>query len=215
MFDSNGPDFDPVPNTLTVSVVAATNAPVNTVPGPRVVNEDTAVTIAGISVSYPNADLASVQIGVLNGTITVSLAGGAAISSGANGSPTLTLVGTAGQINAALATVSYQGNPDFAGADVLTITSTDVAALQDVDTVDITVAPINDAPIAVAPPTYAAAEQVLLTLHGTGLAVADIDAGGTTVTATLSAITGAISVNPGGSTVAVVRLRYAARHAQR
>ncbi len=203
VFDSNGPDFDPVPNTLTVSVVAATNAPVNTVPGPRVVNEDTAVTIAGISVSDPNADLASVQIGVLNGTITVSLAGGAGISSGANGSPTLTLVGTAGQINAALATVSYQGNPDFAGADVLTITSTDVAALQDVDTVDITVAPINDAPIAVAPPTYAAAEQVLLTLHGTGLAVADIDAGGTTVTATLSAITGAISVNPGGSTVAV------------
>ena len=61
VFDSNGPDFDPVPNTLTVSVVAATNAPVNTVPGPRVVNEDTAVTIAGISVSDPNADLATVQ----------------------------------------------------------------------------------------------------------------------------------------------------------
>ena len=91
-----------------------------------------------------------------------------------------------------------------------------MAALQDVDTVDDHGRPGQRRADRgrhrrlTLPPS-----RCLLTLHGTGLAVADIDAGGTNVTATLSAITGAISVNPGGSTVAVVRLRYAARHALR
>jgi hypothetical protein len=46
----------------------------------------------------------------------VSLAGGATIGAGANGSSTLTLAGTQAQINAALASLAYQGNADFNGA---------------------------------------------------------------------------------------------------
>ena len=99
--------------------------------------------------------------------------------------------------------MSYQGNPDFAGADTLTITSTDAAALQDVDTVAITVAPSTTRRSRWHRPTTLPPSRCCSRSHGTGLSVADIDAGGATVTATLSAITGAISVNPGGSTVAV------------
>ena len=39
--DTNGPAFDLVPNTMTVNVAVPTNDPVNVVPGPKVVNEDT------------------------------------------------------------------------------------------------------------------------------------------------------------------------------
>ena len=49
---------------------------------------------------------------------------------------------------------------------------------------------------------YAAVEQSVLALHGT-LTISDVDAGGANVTATLSALTGAIFVNPGGAAVAV------------
>ena len=79
------------------------------------------------------------QLAVANGTVTVSLAGGGDDQRGANGSATLTLSGTQAQINAALASVSYQGKLDFIGPDTLTVTSTDSNSVTDVDTVAITV----------------------------------------------------------------------------
>ena len=104
--------------------------------------------ISGISVNDVDGNLASSQLSVTNGTLTVSLAGGATISAGANNSGTLTLSGTQAQINAALATVSYQGNLNFNGSDTLTIVSTDSAGtpLSDTDTIAITVNQVNDAP---------------------------------------------------------------------
>ena len=121
-------------------------APVNTVPGLQTINEDTATAIAGISVNDVNTNLATVALGVGNGVLSVNLAGGASISAGANGTGALTLSGTQAQINAALATLSYQGSANFTGADTLTVVSTDAAALSDNDTVSINVVSVNDAP---------------------------------------------------------------------
>src|SRR6185503_11664099 len=83
---------------------------------------------------------------VTNGTLNVSLAGGASIMAGANGSASLSLWGTQAQINAALATLSYQGNADFSGSDTLTVVSTDANGAIDSDAVAITVTAVNDAP---------------------------------------------------------------------
>ena len=121
------------------------SAPVNTVPGAQSINEDTATAIAGISVNDTNGNLATVALGVGNGVLTVNLAGGASISAGANGTGALTLSGTQAQINAALATLSYQGSANFTGADTLTVVSTDTGALSDTDNVSINVVSINDA----------------------------------------------------------------------
>ena len=66
-----------------------------------------------------DGNLSTVQLGVTQGTVTVNLAGGASISSGANGTATLTLSGTQAQINAALATLSYQGTLNYNGPDTL------------------------------------------------------------------------------------------------
>src|SRR5204862_487987 len=95
-------------------------------------------------------NLATSQLTVLHGTLNVNLAGGASISSGTNGSATLTLSGTETQINAALATLSYQGALNYNGSDTLTVVSTDNAGtpLSDSDPVAVTINPVNDAPIA-------------------------------------------------------------------
>ena len=62
-----------------------------------------------------------------------------------NGTAAVTINGTAAQINAALAGLSYRGNLNFNGPDTLTVTTGDGIA-QDVDTVAITVNPVNDPP---------------------------------------------------------------------
>ena len=93
-----------------------------------------------------DGNLSTVQLGVANGTVTVSLAGGATISSGANGTATLTLSGSQVDINATLASLIYQGTLNYNGPDTLTVTSRDSNAVTDVDTVAITVTPVNDAP---------------------------------------------------------------------
>src|SRR5690606_21536640 len=114
-------------DTIAITVNPVNDAPVNTVPGSQTVNEDTPLSIPGISVDDVDGNLATTQLTVTNGTLTVSLVGGATISSGANGSDTIVLTGSQAQINAALASISYQGNLNFNGSDVLTIVSTDSA----------------------------------------------------------------------------------------
>ncbi|HNN41502.1 MAG TPA: cadherin-like domain-containing protein [Nitrospira sp.] len=139
--------YDSAPNTLIFDVTAVEDAPVNVVPGPQTVNEDAPLAISGLSVSDVDGNLSTVQLAVTNGTLNVTLSGAASISAGSNGSTTLTLSGSQTDINATLASLTYQGAADFAGADTLTMTSTDSNAVTDVDTVSITVTAVNDAPI--------------------------------------------------------------------
>ena len=138
-----------VSDIFNITVGNTNDAPVNTVPASALtVNEDVPLGFAGaISVHDVDGNLASTQLSVLSGALTVNLAGGATISSGANGSGTLTLSGSETQINAALATLTYQGGPNFNGDDTLTVLSTDSGALTDSDTVQIHVTPVNDAPV--------------------------------------------------------------------
>ena len=93
----------------------------------------------GISVNDVDGNLATTQLTVTNGDLTVSLAGGATISAGANGSNTLTLSGTQTQINAALATLSYTGSTDFNGTDTLTVLSSDSSGTPLTDAGDVTI----------------------------------------------------------------------------
>jgi VCBS repeat-containing protein len=72
------------------------------------------------------------------------------------------------------------------------------------NTATLTVTAVNDAPTATAPPThYAATEQTPLTISGTGLHVADVDANGGTETVTLSVGQGILNVNKGSNPVSI------------
>ena len=64
-------------DTVAITVSPVNDAPVNTVPGAQVVNEDTALALGGISVNDVDGNLSTVQLGVTQGTVTVNLAGGA------------------------------------------------------------------------------------------------------------------------------------------
>src|SRR6185295_3532836 len=134
------------------------------------------------------------QLSVSNGVLNVSLAGGAAISAGANGSSTLTLSGTQAQINAALASLNYQGNADFNGADTLTVLSTDASGAIDSDTVAITVTSVNDGPVNVVPGPQSVNEDTLLPIGG--ISVNDVD--GNLSTTQLTVSNGTLMVNLAG-----------------
>ena len=193
--DANGAtDSDAV--AITVSSV--NDGPVNTVPGAQTVNEDTALAIGGISVNDVDGNLATTQLTVTNGALNVSLAGGATISAGANGSSTLTLSGTQAQINAALASLSYQGNADFNGADTLTVVSTDANGATDSDAVAITVSSVNDGPVNTVPGAQSVNEDTSLSIAG----VSVIDVDGNLATTRLTVSSGTVTVSlAGGATI--------------
>ena len=193
--DANGAtDSDAV--AITVSSV--NDGPVNTVPGAQSVNEDTSLSIAGVSVIDVDGNLATTRLTVSSGTVTVSLAGGATISAGANGSSTLTLAGTQAQINAALASLSYQGNADFNGADMLTVLSTDANGATDADGVAITVNSVNDGPVNSVPAAQTVNEDSVLPIAG--LSVTDAD--GNLATTQLTVTNGTLNVSlAGGATI--------------
>ena len=129
--------------TVTLTVAAVNDAPVNTVPGAQTAQEDTPLLIAGLSVADVDSPTLTVTLSVLNGS--VAIVPGLALLAG-NLTGTATITGTLAEVNLALASVYYQGNPNFNGSDTLTMTSSD-GALSDSDPVAITVVAVADAPV--------------------------------------------------------------------
>lgn len=132
-------------STFNFTITPVHDAPVNTIPASVSLNEETtfAFTVSNqISVADVDGDLASTQLSVNNGTLSVTLSGAATIGPGDNNSNTLTITGTQADINATLASLTYTGSPNFNGTDTLTVLSTDATSgtpLTDSDTVSITV----------------------------------------------------------------------------
>ena len=155
-------------DTLNITVLQVNQPPVNTVPGAQVVNEDTVLTFStgnanAISISDPDAGANPVKVtlAVTQGTLTLSGIAGLSFTVGDGTSDaTMTFTGTIASINTALQGMTYLGNSNYNGADTLTITTNDQGntgpggAMQDVDTVGITINAVNDAPVAVADSGY-------------------------------------------------------------
>ena len=139
--DSNG-----ATDTDAVSITVSNAAPTNILPAAQTVAEDTPLAISSLSVADADGNLETVQLSSQHGTLTVSLSGATVISVGSNGSSSVTLSGSQAELNATLASLIYQGNPNFAGLDTITITSTDHAGTADTDILSITVTAVHDAP---------------------------------------------------------------------
>ncbi|WP_369751044.1 beta strand repeat-containing protein [Methylotenera sp. 73s] len=141
----------------TIAVTAVNDAPVNTVPSAQTTAEDISKAIVGLSISDVDASSSSmtVTLSVTNGTLTVT--GGSATITG-SGTGTVTLTGAVAAINATLASnVTYLSAPNYYGNDTLTMTTSDNGntgtggALIDVDTVNITITSVTDAPQIIMP----------------------------------------------------------------
>ena len=122
-----------------------------------VTNEDTLLTLSGLSVFDLDAgsDPLEVTLAVGNGTLLLTDVTGLTFTDGFGGDGTLTFEGSQAAINAALAnSIQYQGFQNFNGTDSLTVTVNDQGAtglggpLSATASLDITVSAVNDAPIA-------------------------------------------------------------------
>ncbi|PWV65885.1 cadherin-like domain-containing protein, partial [Plasticicumulans acidivorans] len=122
---------------------------------PRETDEDSALTITGLSLSDGDDPAAmTLRIQSDGGTALVTLAGTATISSGSNGSADFTLSGSLADLNATIASFTFTPTADqnntLSGYDPqITLTARDVsnndsAVSYTLD--NITVKPINDAP---------------------------------------------------------------------
>ena len=175
-------------DTIAITVNPVNDAPVNTVPGAQSVAEDTILPIAGVSVADIDSSALTTTLSVANGILNVTA--GAGVSG--NGSASVSITGTAAQINAALAGLAYTGNLNFNGADTLTVATNDGAAI-DTDTIAITVNPVNDAPVNTVPAAQSVAEDTILPIAG--VSVADIDS--SALTTTLNVSSGILNVTAG------------------
>ena len=186
--DGTAADID----TIAITVNAVNDAPINTVPAAQTVAEDTILPIAGVSVADSDSSALTTTLSVAHGILNVTAGAGVT----GNGTASVTIAGTAAQINATLAGLAYTGNLNFNGADTLTVATNDGTAT-DTDTIAITVNPVNDAPINTVPGAQTVAEDTTLPIAG--VSVADIDS--STLTTLLSVAHGTLNVTAGAGVI--------------
>ena len=175
--------------TTTLDIVAGNDAPINTVPAAaQTVAEDTVLPIVGVSVADSDSNALTTTLSVSSGTLNVTAGPGVT----GNGTASVTITGTAAQINAALVGLTYTGNLNFNSADTLTVATSDGTAA-DIDTIAITVNPVNDAPVNTVPSAQSVAEDTTLPIAGVSVADSDSSA----LTTTLSVSSGTLNVTAG------------------
>jgi len=118
--------------TVTLTVTAVNDAPVNSVPGAQSVNQDTPLVFStannnALSVSDVDAGTNAVQVtlAATNGTVTLATLNGLTITGGSNGGATVTVSGSLANLNAALNGLRFTPSAGFSGAAALTMTTND------------------------------------------------------------------------------------------
>ncbi len=127
--------------TLTVNVIDSVAAsvgspPVNTVPGAQTLSDYQTLAFTGLSVNDADNDITSTTLTAANGTLAVTGAG--ASGTGTANNP-LVLTGNKATIDGLLATLVYTPSPNFSGADVMRMHTSDANGNTDTDFVNITV----------------------------------------------------------------------------
>lgn len=180
--------------TVTVTVIPDTPAPVISAPNNRSLAEDTDFRFTAISVSDPDSASVTVTLGVTNGTLTPN-SSSASVTGGGSGS--VSMSGSVQNINAALNGLTYSPNDDFNGADTLQIGASDGVG-SDSHTVNLTITPVNDAPVNTVPGPQSLFNTQTLSFTSNQFQVSDVDA--STLEVTLQVTQGTIGI---GSTSGV------------
>ncbi|MBT3768316.1 MAG: tandem-95 repeat protein, partial [Acidiferrobacteraceae bacterium] len=134
--------------TMTLTVAAVNDAPVNTLGSASAVNEDTANAITGSSIAdAEDSSMTSVVITADRGTFTLTTSS-ATYDVGTQGTAasTVTISGTVTNINVAIATITWTSAADDSTNAVITVVTTDSSGGADTDTISITVNAVNDTP---------------------------------------------------------------------
>jgi YVTN family beta-propeller protein/VCBS repeat-containing protein len=214
---NGGVDLDPTPNTMTFSLTALNDAPLNTVPGSQATTVGTALVFStgngnAVSVADVDAAAASVQVSLTatNGSLTLAGLTGLTFTVGdGTADATMTFSGTIANINTGLDGLTIAPTPAFVGSATVTIVTGDQGntgtggALSDTDAVTVIVS--SGPPTAVAD-GYATSEDTTLTVPVTGtpdngVLFNDTDPEGDPLTAILvsNVATGTLSLATNGS----------------
>ncbi|PSX33442.1 hcalcium-binding protein [Photobacterium kishitanii] len=196
-------------DSIDITVTPVNDAPINTVPAAFDVDEDSSHIITGLKIADVDAkeggasSQMTVELSVEHGLLSIIAADTQGLTITDNGDGKLVISGDIDKINTLLdGGIKYTGDANFNGSDQLTMTTSDNGnvgsggVLTDVSTVDITVTPVNDAPINTVPAAFDVDEDSSHII--TGLKIADVDAkeGGTSaqMTVELSVEHGLLSI---------------------
>ncbi|WP_376695099.1 cadherin domain-containing protein [Wenzhouxiangella sp. EGI_FJ10305] len=117
--------------TATITIEAGNDTPMISGPGGTLrPDEDVAFDLSGaneIQIADVDAGGATVEVSVSanNGTLTLGSTTGLAFDSGGNGASAFTVSGTVTDLNNALSTLAYLGDPDYFGTDTISATVND------------------------------------------------------------------------------------------
>jgi uncharacterized delta-60 repeat protein len=206
--------------TVTITVYPVDDPVTNTVPGPQTIAEDTSLTFGtanGNAISVTDVDTIELRItlSVGAGTLTLGSTAGLTFLAGSNGSGSMTFSAPSpAVVNTALNGLVYTPPASFNGQTTLTIRSRDWSYLtqipEDLDTVTITVTPVNDIPVAAPDGTYASVAGVALSVAAPGLLANDTDVDGDPLTAAFysNPTHGTLTLNANGSFVYTANIFY-------
>jgi len=219
---NGGIDLDPAPKTMTIDVTAVNDAPVNAVPGSQTTNEDTALVFSSangnlISISDVDAGSAAVQVSLsvmMYGTLSLSGTTGLTFSMGDGNADTyMTFTGAIADVNAALDGLTFTPDANYNGSTSINISTDDLGntgggALGDYDTVNITVSPVNDAPVLGALADRNLDEGIMDSLQA-GASDADF---GDTLTYSLVSAPPEVSIDPQSGSISIMYMDGPAAH---
>ncbi|MDQ8023972.1 MAG: cadherin domain-containing protein, partial [Moraxellaceae bacterium] len=136
--------------TLLVQVLNINEQPGLALPGAQSGNSAALIPIVGVQAGDEDGNLASVSLTTAHGNLFVGTSGGASISG--NGTTSLMLSGSQAQINAALATLAFQGDTSFAGRTAIDLIATDSGGLSRAGEVLVNVLAVEEPPDITPPP---------------------------------------------------------------
>ena len=211
---NGGMDLAPSPNTMTINVTAVNDAPTNGVPGTQTVAEDTPLVFSaanGNTISVSDVDVGSgllgVRLTVANGTLTLGSTANLSFGLG-NGinNRDMIFAGTAADVNAALASLTYMPDANFNGNETLTIQTRDFGSSGSggeqfaKNLIAIVVTPVNDPPVA-SDDSYSVKQAESLTVAAPGVMANDHDVDSTSLTVVLvtGPAHGSLKLNADGS----------------
>ncbi|MEL6505964.1 MAG: Ig-like domain-containing protein, partial [Pseudomonadota bacterium] len=184
--------------TITVNVVPSNVAPTFTaLPPAQVVTEDAPLTFTtangnAITVDDGNGDTLTVTLSLTHGTLAVTPGSGATIAG--DGTASVTLTGSAAQINGALEGLTRTNIGDYSGADPITLTVDDGTAAPVTGTIGVAITADAD----IVADTVTTAEETAIAFNpiaGTNGAEADnFENGAATITAVGAPGNGSVSV---------------------
>jgi ELWxxDGT repeat protein/VCBS repeat-containing protein len=187
---------------INLTINPTNDAPVITVPSSQSVNEGTDLRISGININDVDVSNGSLTVAVsaVSGLLSLESLTGLTFTTG-DGTQDNTLIfqGTQSAVNTALSSLTYRPNANFGGTDTIAVSVSDGGntgtgiPLSDSKSIAVNVLGINNAPV-IALPTGTPAVDSGINLTLSGFSVNDPDASGGTLSVTLFAENGVLSL---------------------